>query len=101
MNSNYINFQLNLYLAYIQNINSKIAKLISQSHPFLICCTISKNIIPHYLSYKSFLLYSLNDYLILIFLFLDRMIETNIIVICCYKLIDTILFIEMWIFLTN
>ena len=54
MNSNYINFQSNLYLAYIQNINSKIAKLISQSHPFLIYCTISKNIITHYLSYKSF-----------------------------------------------
>ncbi len=54
MNSNYINFQSNLYLAYIQNINSKITKLISQSHPFLICCTISKNIITHYLSYKSF-----------------------------------------------
>lgn len=54
MNSNYINFQSNLYLAYIQNINSKIAKLISQSHPFLICCTISKNIISHYLFYKSF-----------------------------------------------
>lgn len=54
MNSNYINFQSNLYLAYIQNINSKTIKLISQSHPFLICCTISKNIISHYLSYRSF-----------------------------------------------
>lgn len=54
MNCNYINFQSNLYLAYIQNINSKIAKPISQSHPFLICCTISKNIISHYLFYKSF-----------------------------------------------
>lgn len=54
MNSNYINFQSNLYLAYIQNINSKTIKLISQSHPFLICCTISKNIITHYFSYKSF-----------------------------------------------
>lgn len=101
MNSNYINFQSNLYLAYIQNINSKTIKLISQSHPFLICCTISKNIITHYLSYKSFFAVLLNDYLILIFLFLDRMIETNIIVICCNKLIDTVLFIKMWIFLTN
>lgn len=101
MNSNYINFQSNLYLAYIQNINSKITKLISQSHPFLICCTISKSIITHYLSYKSFLLYSLNNYLLLLFLFLDRMIETNIIVIYCNKLIDTVSFIEMWIFLTN
>lgn len=54
MNSNYINFQSNLYLAYIQNINSKTTKLISQSHPFLIGCTMSKNIIYHYLFYRSF-----------------------------------------------
>lgn len=65
MNSNYKNFQSNLYLAYIQNINSKIAKLISQSHPFLIYCTISKILYLTIYSIKVFLLYSLNDYLIL------------------------------------
>lgn len=75
MNSNYINFQSNLYLAYIQNINSKIAKLISQSHPFLIYCTISKNIITHYLSYKSFfaaLFKRLSHLVISIFRYNDR-----------------------------
>lgn len=75
MNSNYINIQSNLYLAYIQNINSKIAKLISQSHPFLIYCTISKNIITHYLSYKSFfavLFKRLSHLVISIFRYNDR-----------------------------